>query len=148
LTAIPGLQDVVKNHQTDMDPEGTLLLMEFILFGLAEFSFLSKHYLEYGLQFKDLLSSMLTLSEEEEDEWVLRMECVNSCGAHSYTLITEDEYDDWVKATRTDPLLLCDVSDVYELTWKEEDNVINLEEEAEIILTEIEYDFTKRFKPY
>ncbi len=68
LTAIPGLQDVVNNHQTDRDPEAKLLLMEFVLFGLAEFSFLSKHYLEYGLQFKDLLSSMLTLSEEEEDD--------------------------------------------------------------------------------
>ena len=42
--------------------------MEFTLHGLSEFSFLSKHRLEFGLQFKDFLSSMLHPSEKEDEE--------------------------------------------------------------------------------
>jgi len=44
--------------------------MEFALHGLAEYSLISKHNLTTGHQFKDLLSSMFTLSKDvrEEDE--------------------------------------------------------------------------------
>jgi magnesium chelatase subunit I len=41
--------------------------MEFLLHGLAEYSLLSKFRLEYGVQFKDMLSSMFTMSAEDED---------------------------------------------------------------------------------
>jgi magnesium chelatase subunit I len=43
-------------------------MMEFVLHGLAEYSMLSKFRLENGLQFKDMLSSMFTSSEEDETE--------------------------------------------------------------------------------
>jgi magnesium chelatase subunit I len=43
-------------------------MMEFVLHGLAEHSMLSKFRLENGIQFKDMLSSMFTISEEDEDE--------------------------------------------------------------------------------
>ncbi len=68
LNSIPGLQEVVKEFHPESDEQNRYLLMEFVLFGLAEYSFLSKYYLESGLQFKDLLSSMLTVSEEDEEE--------------------------------------------------------------------------------
>ena len=42
--------------------------MEFALHGLAEHSMLSKNNLESGLQFKDLLSSMLTMPTAGSDE--------------------------------------------------------------------------------
>jgi magnesium chelatase subunit I len=68
LNQVPGLRELVKSHHPKADEETTLLLMEFVLFGLAEFSFLSKHQLEQGMQFKDLLSSMLTISQDDEEE--------------------------------------------------------------------------------
>ncbi len=68
LNQVPGLRELVKLHHPKADEETLLLLMEFVLFGLAEFSFLSKHQLEQGMQFKDLLSSMLTISQDDEEE--------------------------------------------------------------------------------
>lgn len=68
LNRIPGLKELVNEYHPEADREEMLLLMEFILFGLAEYSFLSKYHLEQGLQFKDLLNSMLPVSEEEEEE--------------------------------------------------------------------------------
>jgi magnesium chelatase subunit I len=43
-------------------------MMEFALHGLAEFSQLSKHRLETGIQFKDLLGSMMNFGIGEEEE--------------------------------------------------------------------------------
>jgi magnesium chelatase subunit I len=42
--------------------------MEFALHGLAEFSLISKHNLSSGLQFKDLLSSMFTMSKFDKED--------------------------------------------------------------------------------
>ena len=42
--------------------------MEFALHGLAEYSMLSRHKLERGMQFKDLLSSMFSMPGEDEEE--------------------------------------------------------------------------------
>ena len=68
LNQVPGLKELVKKYHPDVDKDTQLLYMELVLFGLAEFSFLSKYQMEEGIQFKDLLSSMLTISEEDEDE--------------------------------------------------------------------------------
>ncbi|NNM15030.1 MAG: magnesium chelatase, partial [Bacteroidia bacterium] len=48
-----------------------LLMMEFLLHGLAEHSQLSKKPLDKGLLFKDLMSGMLNFHEgfEEDDEF-------------------------------------------------------------------------------
>jgi magnesium chelatase subunit I len=59
LEAIPGLSDIVNEHHEKLDSEFRLFLMEFVLYALVEFSMLSKHPLERGMQFKDLFSSML-----------------------------------------------------------------------------------------
>ncbi|OGB68389.1 MAG: magnesium chelatase [Caldithrix sp. RBG_13_44_9] len=68
VNRVPGLKELVKEYHPEVNREEALLLMELVLFGLAEYSFLSKYYLEQGLQFKDLLNSMLPVSEEEEEE--------------------------------------------------------------------------------
>jgi magnesium chelatase subunit I len=68
LNSVPGLKNLVKKYQPNTDENTRLLMMEFALHGLAEYSFLSKHLLESGLQFKDLLSSMFTSSGTREEE--------------------------------------------------------------------------------
>jgi magnesium chelatase subunit I len=71
LLSVPGLQEVVLKYQPKADGDWKLFLMEFALHGLAEYSLLSKHSLERGLQFKDLLSSMFTmpdLDDEDDDD--------------------------------------------------------------------------------
>lgn len=67
LLNVPGLQKVADTFQPDADESTSLLFMEFILHGLAEFSMLSKFKLESGLQFKDMLSSMFTMRPDDED---------------------------------------------------------------------------------
>lgn len=68
LSGISGLKKTVELYQADADESTTLLFMEFLLHGLAEFSLLSKFKIESGLQFKDMLSSMFKMPEEGEEE--------------------------------------------------------------------------------
>jgi magnesium chelatase subunit I len=68
LGKVPGLKEIVKKHLPNENGKAQLLMMEFVLHGLAEYSMLSKFRLEYGLQFKDMLSSMFTMSEEEDKD--------------------------------------------------------------------------------
>ncbi len=72
LNSIPGLQDLIERYHKKADKTFRLFLMEFALHGLSEYSMLSKHGLDRGMQFKDLLSSMFSMpgmpGESEEDE--------------------------------------------------------------------------------
>ncbi len=68
LASVPGLKELIREFHREQSPSLQLLLMEFALHGLAEYSLISKHYLTTGHQFKDLLSSMFTLSKEENAE--------------------------------------------------------------------------------
>jgi len=68
LNNVAGLKEIVKGKFKKADKQDELLMMEFVLFGLAEFSQLSKHRLESGVQFKDLMSSMLDNMSPDEDE--------------------------------------------------------------------------------
>lgn len=71
LKKIPGLQELIKKFIRPNDEAEALFFMEFALHGLAEYSMLSKHQLEKGYQFKDLLSSMFSMpdkSEEDDDD--------------------------------------------------------------------------------
>ncbi|MEJ2105334.1 MAG: magnesium chelatase [Ignavibacteriaceae bacterium] len=68
LKSVPGLQDLVKKYFPKEDSKRQLLFMEFALHGLAEYSLLSKFKLEEGTQFKDMLSSMFSMSSDEDDE--------------------------------------------------------------------------------
>ena len=70
LKAVPGLSDLVDFYQKDQPEEAKLFLMEFCLHGLAEHSQLSRNPLTAGTRFKDLFSSMFSMSDsdlEEED---------------------------------------------------------------------------------
>ncbi len=68
LHKIPGLHEVVKKYMPNLNNSTELLYMEFLLHGLSEFSLLSKFKLEHGIQFKDMLSSMFTMSAEDDED--------------------------------------------------------------------------------
>ena len=74
LDKVPGLRDIVKELHAKEDADTTYFLMEFLLYGLAEYSLISRNKLTGGAQFKDLLASMFTMpsfgedDDEEEDE--------------------------------------------------------------------------------
>jgi magnesium chelatase subunit I len=68
LNKVPGLTDMVKKYFPKADKKNHLLLMEFVLYGLTEYSLLSKFKMETGVQFKDMLSSMFTMSSDEDNE--------------------------------------------------------------------------------
>ncbi|MDH4058981.1 MAG: magnesium chelatase, partial [Cyclobacteriaceae bacterium] len=68
LKKVPGLKELIQKYHNHQDKSVQLLLMEFALHGLAEFSLLSKHHLTSGHQFKDLLSSMFSISNDAGDE--------------------------------------------------------------------------------
>ena len=67
LNTVPGLKEAVKKYFPQEDEDSQLLLMEFVLHGLAEYSMLSKFKIENSLKFKDMLSSMFSMSKEEDD---------------------------------------------------------------------------------
>lgn len=67
LGSIPGLKELVDKHHNGEGKTTKLLLMEFALHGLAEYSQISKNNLVKGLQFKDLLSGMFNLPTQQEE---------------------------------------------------------------------------------
>tara|TARA_B110000027_G_scaffold118670_1_gene130855 strand:+ start:308 stop:1819 length:1512 start_codon:yes stop_codon:yes gene_type:complete len=68
LNSVPGLADLVnKKYKKESEPY-RLFLMELALHGLAEYSVLSKHTLDEGLQFKDLISSMFNIEDHTSED--------------------------------------------------------------------------------
>ena len=67
LNSVPGLKELANKAIKSKDEEEILLFMEFVLHGLAEFSQLSKHRLERGIQFKDIMTGMFNMDDYRED---------------------------------------------------------------------------------
>lgn len=68
LNSVPGLREVVKQFHKDISQNQTLLYMEFVLHGLAEFSLVSKGFLEKGFEFKDMFNSLFSSEFADDDE--------------------------------------------------------------------------------
>jgi magnesium chelatase subunit I len=68
LLLIPGLKDLIEKHVPSKSGEQQLLLMEFVLYGLAEYSQLSKTKLDNEMRFKDLLGSMFDINDNKDTE--------------------------------------------------------------------------------
>jgi magnesium chelatase subunit I len=69
LYQVDGLFGAVKQYHPDADEKQIILLMEFLLHGLAEYSLISKKGMDaQGYSFGDILGSMLNLRMEEEDD--------------------------------------------------------------------------------
>jgi len=68
LSGVSGLKDLIKKYQSNLEANEQNFMMEFALYALVEYSLLSKHPLDRGMQFKDLLSSMFSLPEDDFKE--------------------------------------------------------------------------------
>lgn len=68
IQSVQGLEALVKQHVKQLNPTEMLLFMEFALYGMAEYSLLSKRQLTTGVQFKDLLSSMVNFDDDTDDQ--------------------------------------------------------------------------------
>ncbi|MFZ4797717.1 MAG: magnesium chelatase [Bacteroidia bacterium] len=68
LGKVKGLKEMVKATLGKLSKADELLMMEFVLHGLSEFSQLSKHQLNSGFEFKDLMSSMFDMKSGKAEE--------------------------------------------------------------------------------
>jgi len=59
---------VVKQFHPKLAESQQLLLMEFVLHGLAEFSQLNKGFLDNGFAFSDMFNSLFNLQPDDEDD--------------------------------------------------------------------------------
>ncbi len=67
LNAVEGVGGIVDAYFPDFESRDKMLMKEFLLYGLAEFSFLSKIPQDDRLQFRDMLSSMMSDEDSGED---------------------------------------------------------------------------------
>lgn len=67
LMKVEGLYDLIKGFHPKLSENQTLLLMELTLHGLAEYSQLSKKYLEGGFGFSDMFDSLFNIDLQDED---------------------------------------------------------------------------------
>jgi len=67
LNSVPGLKDVIKKFHPNLAENQQLILMEFVLHGLAEFSQLSKGFLDNGFAFSDMFNSLFNLQPDDDD---------------------------------------------------------------------------------
>ncbi len=68
LYQVDGLHALVKKYFKQANEEETTMLMEFVLHGLASYSLISKKIMETGIEFKDLIGSMMNLSMPNMDD--------------------------------------------------------------------------------
>ncbi len=68
LNKVPALSQLIDTYHKKISKEEKVFLMEFALHGLAEYSQLSKVNLSSGTQFKDLLSSMFSLPQRDDED--------------------------------------------------------------------------------
>jgi len=67
LNSVAGLKELVKKLHPKLSTNQQLLLMEFVLYGLAEFSQLNKGFLDNGFAFSDMFNSLFNLEPDEDD---------------------------------------------------------------------------------
>ena len=63
-----GLQELVKTMHPKLSANQTLLMMEFVLHGLAAFSQLNKDFLDNGFGFSDMFESLFNVDMDDEDD--------------------------------------------------------------------------------
>lgn len=68
LMQVEGLNALVKQFHPKLSENQTLLMMEFVLHGLAEYSQLNKKYLESGFGFSDMFDSLFNTGPDEEED--------------------------------------------------------------------------------
>ena len=69
LESVPGLKNVIKQFHPRLSENQKVLLMEFLLHGLAEFSLINKSFLDKGFSFADMFNSLFSPEfKDDEDE--------------------------------------------------------------------------------
>lgn len=68
LEAIPGLSALVQSFASKLENNDKLVMMEFVLFAMAEHSLIGKNLLERGVQFRDILGSMFSEKDFFNDQ--------------------------------------------------------------------------------
>jgi magnesium chelatase subunit I len=68
LLLVEGLESLVKQFHKEANEDEKLLLMEFALYGLASFSLINRMALDSNVLFKDLMSSVFSDEDFDEDE--------------------------------------------------------------------------------
>jgi magnesium chelatase subunit I len=67
LNSVNGLRSLVKKFHPGLNENQELLLMEFALHGLSEFSQLNKGFLDNGFAFSDMFNSLFNLQPDDDD---------------------------------------------------------------------------------
>jgi len=67
LHKVPGLKSLVEKSYPKENKTIQLVYMELVLHGLAEYSLLSKNFLENGFEFKDMFQSLFNTEMDEDD---------------------------------------------------------------------------------
>jgi len=68
LNSVTGLKALVKKFHPNLAATQELLLMEFVLHGLSEFSQLSKGFLDNGFAFSDMFNSLFNLQPDDDHD--------------------------------------------------------------------------------
>ncbi|MBT8383682.1 MAG: magnesium chelatase [Ignavibacteriaceae bacterium] len=68
IKSVPCIAEVVKKYHPKVNGFNKTLLTEFLLFGLSEYSLLSRTKIEDGMEFRDMLSSMFTMPQDDDFE--------------------------------------------------------------------------------
>lgn len=66
LNSVNGLKSLVKKLHPRLNENQELLLMEFVLHGLSEFSQLNKGFLDNGFAFSDMFNSLFNLQPDDD----------------------------------------------------------------------------------
>ena len=71
LEKVNGLTALVDDFHPKLSDNQRLLMMEFVLHGLSEFSQLSKNYLDGGFGFSDMFDSLFSneLTDDEDEDF-------------------------------------------------------------------------------
>ncbi|MDP3469294.1 MAG: sigma 54-interacting transcriptional regulator [Daejeonella sp.] len=69
LESVPGLKTVIKQFHKTLSKNQQILLMEFLLHGLSEFSLINKSFLDKGFGFNDMFNSLFNTEFEDDDEY-------------------------------------------------------------------------------
>ncbi len=68
LYQVPTLSDLVKKYCPGLNENESLMMMEFVLHGLAEFSVIGKTVMDSSIEFGDIMNSIFSNDEEENEE--------------------------------------------------------------------------------
>ncbi|MCB0753924.1 MAG: magnesium chelatase, partial [Ignavibacteriae bacterium] len=69
LGTVTNLGAIIKQLHPQLPENEYYLMMEFLLHGLAEYSLISKQRVEFGMQFKDMISTMFSQQNDDDDDY-------------------------------------------------------------------------------